>query len=171
MHRIRTLRHRAGSGGRRCRVALSIIEVLVAVAVLSAVGLPVIYMASRSVETLRLDRTRVAAEEICHGTIERFGRGQDNLQAYLTPLATDPRTLEARNLWERIPEVYSEMGCSRIPEMVEKNGLSMKICRRPGTVPGLDILSCEVSWTRDRQSVRKRDSVTYVRFILNEHVH
>ena len=153
------------------RAALSLVEVLLALAVLAVLGVAVLAMTGQSVEALRVDRVRAAAEELCRSTVERFGTGEDNVQAHLAPLADQPGTLAADDLWERIPEVYRAMGFTRLAELKTRNGLAMRVCLRGGVEPGLDVLTCDVSWRDDRGASRPPEHVKYTRFILRDHVH
>jgi len=151
--------------------AFTIVEVLIAIAIVSSLGLPVMYMASQNLRTLKYDRVRIAAEEICHATIERFGLGQDNVQAFLTPVSGEPKSLEAVDLWTKTPEVYRLMGCVRIDELVARNGLSMKVRLEQEVSPSVDLFVCQVSWTNDGRSSKRPNKVVYARFILRDHLH
>jgi len=141
------------------------------VAIVTSLGIPVFCLVTRSVETLRLDRARVAAEEICHATVERYGRAQDHIQRLLSPSPEDPKVLEGKDLFKKVPEVYEEMKLSHALDIASKIGLSMDVRLQREVEPGLDVLSCRVSWIKDRQGERSPGHVVYIRFLLHDHLH
>ncbi len=147
---------------------MSIVEVLLAAGVLAGLGVAVMVMTGQSVNALRVDRVRVAAEEICHATVERFGRGSDNVQVLMQP-GDEPGAFVANNLWERAPDAYAAMGFTRVRELAAQNGLAMRLELKP-VERGLDVLTCEVSWNGDRRGARA-ERVQYSRWILHDHVH
>jgi len=148
------------------RRGLALVEVLLAAGLLAALGGAVLLMTGQSVDALRVDRVRMGAEELCRATVERFGRGEDNLQARLSP-SVEAGVLTGENLWEQMPEVYAAMGFPRAAEQARRDGLAMKVRLRRGAEPGLDVLTCEVAF----RATRLPERVVYTRFLLHDHVH
>ena len=152
---------------------ISIIDVLVATVILAVALVPVVSMGSRGVQRVSIDRVSVDAEALCHDALERFGRAQDNVCAYLS--APDDRGVRsAANPWERFPEIYSELGAERVARLVASHGLELTLTLTPGE-GGLDRLSCTVTYTTGTYTTGagkdlKNRRVEYSRFILQEMV-
>lgn len=147
----------------------TIVEVIVALAVVSIALMPVLSLVSRGFDATRMDRVRVEVEALCHNLLERFGRGQDGLELRLEPVPGDPGL--ARAPARTHGELLRLAGHSRALALAWRYDLAMRLELRSDVRPGLDLLTCEISWLDDRTGRGRRDSVTYKRFLIHEHVH
>jgi hypothetical protein len=149
---------------------MTMVEVLISVTIISLALLPILYVARRNMETTRIDRVRVAAEAICHNTLERFGRGEDNVAFYLQPAPGEPNVMVGRDLWSN-RELARDLGAEAAGALIALNRMRMevKLTRHPAT--GLDLLYCRVYWHNDRERQQKTDSVAYARYIVRDHLH
>lgn len=147
------------------------VEVLIAVTIISLSLMPILYLSTRNVETARLDRVRVAAEGLCHNTLERFGRSEDNCQIFLAQNPSNPNEFSGANLWTLSEHLKEALGSepAEIQKVIAGNDMAMLVTLVRDTPPGLDTLRCRVTWTSERERVQKLESVEYVRYILHDH--
>ena len=148
----------------------TLLEVLTGLVVFGIALIPLLGMTTRGVSALEADTIRFQAESICHNTIERFGKAQDNLLVFLKP-TDNPDVLEAGNLWESLPEVYSAMGHERIEFLVKQFSLAMRVQVKKNVLTGVDVLVCEVTYALPKTVGSEPQRVAYVRFLLHDHLH
>jgi hypothetical protein len=168
-HRSSSLLHgiRSTTPQRPCGVsAFSIIEILVAVAILSFC-LPVFLLSRQNLHADRAHRVRLAAEAICHNTLERFGRAEDDLLRYLQPEGTGEVYVGA-DLWTNA-ELADDLGALAAGPLLEAHRMHMQVRLQRDVAEGLDLVVCRVGWLGD-PSVGQgtADSVTYARHILRD---
>ena len=150
---------------------LTLLEVVVAATLMAVLAIPVLRLATRNVELTRFDRVRLAAEALCHDTLERFGRAQDGLQVHLSRSTTDPAVYEATDPWNLLGGRFGAMGYDQIALLAWRYDLRLRVRLRVDLIPGLDLLTCEASWRVERDGPARRDRVQYERFIIHEHTH
>ena len=148
------------------RGGLTLVEVLIAVTIISLSLMPILYLASRNVETVRLDRVRVAAEAICHNTLERFGRAEDNCRYFLTQDSKDPNKFTGVNLWASNDHLKEALGTESLEKMIELNSMRMTVVLELEKPPGMASLTCSVIWDSDHDKFHKTENLTYTRYIL-----
>lgn len=148
----------------------SLLEVLTALAVFGVALIPVLTLSLRGVSQLEADTIRFQAESICHNTIERFGKAQDNLVVFLKPTG-DPAVLEGGNLWVALPEVYAAMGHERLDFLVKQFALAMRVQLKKNVTNGVDVLVCEITYALPKAVGTDAQRVAYVRFLLHDHTH
>ena len=153
------------------RRGFSLTEVLVAVSVTAALAIPVLELATQNSRALRADRARCVAELLASSTLERFGTGRDDLRRWLAPVADDPWTLRAHDLWERLPALYAELGMEDAPTWSKRYEMHLTVELHLDVEPGLDVLVCEVTWLRDGGIARPPEKVSHVRALLRPHTH
>jgi Tfp pilus assembly protein PilV len=151
------------------RSGLTIIEVLVSVTIISLALLPILYMASRNVETARLDRVRVAAEAICHNVLERFGRAEDNAASFLEADPGEPGTYTGTDIWNKFPHLRPLLGIDRVAVLMAQAKMEVTLTLKARTAPGMDTLSCKVAWVADPNVTKRPESISYERFVLRDH--
>ena len=147
------------------------IELVTALAVFGVALVPMLSMATRGVSALESDTIRFQAESLCHNTIERFGRSQDSLMAFLKQSPTDPQVMEAGNLWDALPEVYQAMGHDRLEYLVKQYALAMHVELRKQIANGVDALVVEVTYSLPKTVGNDYQRVAYVRFLIEDHKH
>ena len=147
------------------------LEILIAVTIISLSCMPIMYMASYTTETTRLDRVRFEVESICHNALERFGQVQDNLACLMTPDPANPKILVADNIHNHLASLYTNPGHLGMDYLVTQHKFRMRVELRLGVAPGLDQLTCRVSWISDRERRAKEETIAYARYILHEHYH
>jgi type II secretory pathway pseudopilin PulG len=152
------------------RRALTMVEVLISVTIISLAMLPIIYMQSRNVETARLDRVRVAAEALCHNTLERYGRAEDNVRRALVQNPSNPNEFSGLNLFATSPHLADVLGANVIEalKLVEQQDLGQLVTLTLDRPAGMNTLRCRVFWTSDRERTRRQESVEYVRYIAHD---
>jgi hypothetical protein len=143
-------------------------EATIALAILFLFGFPVYQTSHSNVSQLARDQVRLGAEEICHNLLERFGRGRDNVAAWLEP-GDSPQTLSATDPWEKNPRFLSLLGVSNIPQMVQKYQFSLTLTLDLAVSNGLDRLTATVTWLPPGR--RQKERLTYRRHILHDHLH
>lgn len=148
----------------------TLLEVLTALVVFGVALIPVLSASLRGVSQLEVDTIRFQAESICHNTVERFGKAQDNLMVHLKP-TDDPQILEGGNLWEALPEVYQAMGYERVSYLVRQFKLAMRVQLKKSVTNGVDVLLCEVTYNLPKTFGSEPQRVAYVRFLLHDHTH
>lgn len=155
----------------RSRSGLTMVEVLIAVTIISLSLMPILYLSSRNVETARLDRVRVCAETIAHNTLERFGRSEDNCQIFLAQNPSNPNEFSGANLWTYSEHLEDAIGTSPVDvnKLIGLHGMTMLVTLVRDKPAGMDTLRCKINWTSDRERFQKEESVEYVRYILREH--
>lgn len=153
------------------RRAFSLAEVLIAAAVLVALGLPVLELATQNVRGLRVDRARSFADRLAWATAERFASDPAGLRAWLSGTADDPWTLRGTDLWKRAPELFNELGLADVARWSSTYGMHLNLTLTVDVAPGLDLAICEVSWNRDGGASGPRERVTHVRAHLSPHTH
>jgi len=147
------------------------VEVLIAATIISFALLPILLMVQRNVETARLDRVRVFAETLCHNTLERFGRSEDLVLLFLSRSPGRPNVYSGTDLWRDNPELRSQLGIDAAEELLAVYGIHMSVALLVNQQPGMDLLSCRVSWVNDRGDRRRTDVVSYARYLIHDHVH
>lgn len=155
----------------RSRSGLTMVEVLVAVTIISLSLMPILYLSSRNVETARLDRVRVCAETIAHNALERFGKSEDNCQIFLAQNPSDPNEFSGANLWTYSDHLKEALGVEpdEVQKLIALHGMTMLVTLVREKPPGMDTLRCKINWVADRERFLKEESVEYVRYILREH--
>ena len=143
------------------RPGFSLLELLVAAAMMAAALVPIVWMASHNLDALRVDRQRTFAEALCHDTLERLGSSQAHP---LRVLSGSGNLLAATDPWIAHPELFRSMGYEKLSERRELH-MSLALIRDVG--PELDMLACEVSWKAE--SGRRGEKVRYARFLTYDH--
>lgn len=150
------------------RGGVSLVEILIAVAVLGAALFPVVSMANHNLEMLRAERARMQAEALCHDTLERLGRSQSYAAAILTP-SPNPSILIATDPWNTHPDLFASMGYPGMHVIATQAKLHMSISLERTVAPELDLLNCEVSWVSDGWT-KKSERFRYSRFLTYGHM-
>jgi prepilin-type N-terminal cleavage/methylation domain-containing protein len=149
----------------------SLLEILIAVTIISLSGLPILYMGRYNMDTTRLDRVRLEVESICHNTLERFGRAKDDLAGLLVPSGSDPNLLVGDNVQSNLAFLYGNPGHLGMNFLVTQHKFRMRVELKKEVAAGLDQLTCRVFWRSDRERKSKEESVAYARYILHAHGH
>lgn len=147
------------------RRAFSIIEILIALLILSFC-LPIFFLSRQNLAADRVHRVRLAAESLCHNTLERFGRAEDDLLKYLTPVDGEPGTFDGADLW-RNPALTVDLGAAAAGDLLTGHDMHMQIRLQRDVAETLDLVVCRVSWAPDA-SGKARDSLTYARHVLRD---
>lgn len=143
----------------------SIIEILVALTILSFC-LPVFVLSRQNLAADKVHRVRLAAESLCHNTLERFGRPEDDLLKYLAPSDSEPGAYDGTDLWLR-PELAADLGATATGRLLTAHEMRMQVRLQRDVADGLDLFECSVSWVLEVGGT-KRDSVTYARHVLRD---
>lgn len=150
------------------RRGISLVELLIAAAVLGVALLPVVSMANHNVEMLRSERARLLAEALCHDILERLGRSQSHPAALLSP-GSNPNSLSADDPWVAHPDLFDAMGYHRMDAVAAQAKLHMTITLERAVAPELDLLTCEVSWLSEGWT-KKSEHFRYARFLTYGHM-
>ena len=144
------------------------VEVLISVTIIALSLLPILYLASHNVETTRLDRVRAAAEQLCHNTLELFGHAEDNPFQYLSQSPAQPTDWVGTNLFSANPYLRDALGGDTIQvlQLETLNQFTQYVTLFQNKPPGMNTLSCKVTWMSDQNHTRKQESVEYVRYVL-----
>ena len=150
------------------RRGFSILELLIASAVLGVALLPVISMANHNVEMLRSERLRLLAEALSHDILERVGRSQSHPSTILQQSA-NPKLMVALDPWIAHPELFDGIGYPQMDKVAEAAKMHMSVSLERGVAPELDLLVCEVSWVSDGWS-KRAERFKYSRFLTYGHM-
>ena len=150
------------------RRGVSIVELLIAAAVLGVAMMPVVSMANHNVEMLRAERSRLLAEALCHDVLERLGRSQSYPSAIMTASA-NPKKLSATDPWLDHPEFFNAMGYTGMMAIAAQANLHMVVSLERAVAPELDLIECEVSWVSDGWT-RRNEHYRYSRFLTYGHM-
>lgn len=153
----------------RSRSAVTMVEILVSVTIVSLALLPILYLASRNVETARLDRVRIAAEALCHNVLERLGRAEDNPERFLVPDSPDQTSFSGQDIWQQSAHLTEAIGLDAVGPVIRDHQLHMIVSLKKGTPAGMDTLTCKVTWLSNADRNPRPESITYQRFILRDH--
>jgi type II secretory pathway pseudopilin PulG len=153
----------------RSRGAITLVEILISVTIISLSLLPILYLASRNVETARLDRVRIAAEAMCHNVLERLGRAEDNPERFLVPDSPALASYTGQDIWQQSQHLTEAIGVDAVEPVIRNHQLHMIVSLKKNTPAGMDTLTCKVTWLSDADRNPKPESITYQRFILREH--
>lgn len=154
----------------RSRGAVTMVEILVSVTIVSLALLPILYLASRNVETARLDRVRIAAEGLCHNVLERLGRADDNPAFVLVPDSPAMTSYTGQDIWQQSAHLAEAIGIDAVAPVIRDHQLHMIVSLKKDTpVRRMDTLTCKVTWLSNADRSPRPESITYQRFILREH--
>ena len=150
------------------RSGFTIIEILIALAILSFC-LPVFFLSRQNLAADKTHRVRLAAEALCHNTLEWFGRAEDNLLHYLKPSEGDPTAFEGVDLWSHV-ELADDLGAVAAGPLLAAFEMHQEVRLQRDVAEGMDLVVCRVTWLLgpDRPG---RDSVTYARHVLRDATH
>jgi type II secretory pathway pseudopilin PulG len=153
----------------RSRSALTLVEILVSVTIVSLALLPLLYLASRHVETARRDRVRIAAESLCHNVLERLGRTEDNPETFLVPDSPALASFTGQDIWQQSPHIAEALGIDAVEPVIRNHQMHMIVSLKKDSPAGMDTLTAKVTWLSDADRNPKPESITYQRFILRAH--
>lgn len=151
-------------GAASARGGFTLVEILVALAILSFC-LPVFVLSQQNLAADKVHRLRLGAEQLCHNTLERFGRAEDNLLAYLKQ-SGEPSVFEGTDLWQ-FGEVAADIGEPAVRELIRTHDMHMEVRLQRDARAGLDLVVCRITWAPELGG-KNRDSVVYARSILRD---
>ena len=147
------------------RHGFTIIEVLMAVAILSFC-FPVFVLSRQNLASDRVHRVRLAAESLCHNTLERFGRAEDDLLHRLKPSESEPGSFDGADLWTD-PRLAQDLGATAAGPLLAQHDMHMEIRLQRNVAEDLDLVVCSVSWVAEA-GAKQRDAITYARHVLRD---
>jgi prepilin-type N-terminal cleavage/methylation domain-containing protein len=146
------------------RDGFTVVEILIAVAVVSISMVPILYLASANLETARVDRIRLVCEILCRNILERYGSLEDNPWLSL-PAGPNPKVREAADLWKQDYILRGSSQSDEFDRIVKAQDVHSLTRVERDVKPGLDRITSQVAWRVSRGSATRADSITYIRFV------
>lgn len=129
----------------RRKAGFTLIEVLLALSVLSLLLLPVFQLSTQNVEEVRFDSVELVCATLGRTILERFGR--EELEAlHLLDATSDPEVKRAVDVWRRNPELSELLGQHQIKKVMETYEVKTILTVRKSIQPGLHQITSEVQW-------------------------
>lgn len=165
------MRRSIGSRSRASRAApgFTVVEILMAVAVLSFTMVPVLYLTSAQVTVAKVDRVRLLANALCLATLERFGRYENSPWDFLSP-TENPRERVGMDLWRRDPLLGALVNDPGVRTLFTVHDVKSSIFMVRDLEPGLHQIVSDVDWRVDTGTNSRRERVTYSRFVAKEQI-
>ncbi|MBI4858700.1 MAG: type II secretion system protein [Candidatus Riflebacteria bacterium] len=146
------------------RVGFSVVEILIAVAVISLSMLPILYLASSNLEAARVDRVRLVCEILCRNILERYGSLEGNPWPSL-PAGPDPKVREAADLWRQDYVLMGGLQSEEFEQIIRLHEVRSLTRVEADVKPGLDRVTSQVTWKISRGSATRVDFVRYSRLV------
>lgn len=127
------------------REAFTLIEVLLALAVLTLFLLPVFQLSTRNVEEVRFDSVELVCTTLGRTILERFGR-EELESLHLLDATSDPNVKRAVDVWRRSPELTQLLGQHQIRQVMETYEVKTILTVRKSIQEGLNQITSEVQW-------------------------
>lgn len=144
------------------RRALSLVELLVALAVLTAAALPALLLHASTARAVRVDRARLACEALCVNLTGWFGRWENDPWELLAP-TSDPRERVGVDVWTRDRELRAALADRELDEVVAAYGVETTIQLIREVEPDVHQLTVEVTWDA---APERRERVSHARLLV-----
>lgn len=146
----------------RSRRALSLVELLVALAVLTAAALPALWLQVSTARAVRVDRARLACEALCVNLTGWFGRWENDPWELLTP-TSDPRERVGVDIWKRDVQLRQALEDPGLEEVLAAHAVETTVQMIHDVEPDVHQLTVEVTWDA---APERRERVSHARLLV-----
>lgn len=153
------------------RRAHFLVEVAIAALLLGAGIVPVFQMFEQCLWIVQAQEGRAATCTLVHNLLERFAESESLVSHILKPSFHDPSLWEAVDPWLSDRKLAAHLGMDELSQLIRACDIHVLVQMRFNSKLGMDFLTCRASWLPDPGRRSQRESISYGRFQIRDHIH